>query len=265
MPEIVHRDMHAERLDTPQCRERAVEIAHQRGLGDLEFEPAGCEAGFQQHFMHELHEILVVDLHRRNVDGDGQRLRPGRGLLAGLAQNPLADAENGAGFLRDRNEHGRRNRTAGLVIPAQQGFEADHGPSLNVFLWLIDQIELAAGHRLPQIVLQHAAVMDFRAHSRFEETVGGAAFHLGAVERGIGVHEQRLAIVRIVRADRDADAARGHVVAVGIVTAGSQRLEDAVGQPSRHGRAGQSGDKDREFVAAEARDHACLVEDRGDA
>ena len=45
--EIVHRDAHSERLEPPQDRDRAREILHQDPLGDLEFQPARRQPGFQ--------------------------------------------------------------------------------------------------------------------------------------------------------------------------------------------------------------------------
>ena len=257
--------MHAERLDAAERVERAVEVAHQRGFGDLEFEPVRCEAGFEQHLMHQLNEILAVDLHGGDVHGDGQRLRPARSLAAGFPQHPFADAENGTSLFRNRNEHGRRNRAAGFVIPAQQRFEADHIAGLDVALRLIDQIEFAAHDGLTQIVLQHPAVVDFCGHPGLEEAIGGSAFHLGAVERRVGMVQQRFAVVRVIRADRDADAARSHVVAVRLVAVGAQCFENRVGKFSDCGRIRQSGHQDCELVATKARDHAALVENGGDA
>jgi hypothetical protein len=39
---------------------------------------------------------------------------------AGGGQNPVADFDDQAGFLGDRNEAGRRDRAVGRVMPADQ-------------------------------------------------------------------------------------------------------------------------------------------------
>ena len=81
--------------------------------------------------MHQRHQIAVQELHRRQVHSDLQRLRPGRGFPARGAQDPLAHLDDQAAFLGERNEHARRDDTAGRMIPAHQRLEADH--SLPIF------------------------------------------------------------------------------------------------------------------------------------
>ena len=60
-----------------------------------------------------------------------------------------------------------------------------------------------------------AALLQGGVHARLEEMVGAAAFALGAVEREVGVLQQRLGVDAVARRDRDADAgADDDVVAV---------------------------------------------------
>ena len=93
------------------------------------------------------------------------------------------------------------------MLPAQQGLEAGDGLAPNVLLRLIHQAQFVARDREPQIMFQQSAFADLGAHPCFEETIGVAAFALGAVERGVGMGEKRLTIRRVVRTERDADAA----------------------------------------------------------
>ena len=129
--EIVHRDFDAERLDLPQRRERAVQIAHQRRLGNLDLEPLRRQTGFEQDLMQFLDERGIVKLHGRDVDGDLERHLPGRGFAAGFPQNPVADRQDSADLLGDRNENGWRYLATGRVLPPHQRLEADHLAALG--------------------------------------------------------------------------------------------------------------------------------------
>ena len=88
-------------------RQRAIQVAHKRGLGDLQFQPPGSKAGLEQDLMHRVGKIRIVDLHGRDIDRDGQRLGPGRRLAARRPQNPFADLKNDAGIFGNRNEFAR--------------------------------------------------------------------------------------------------------------------------------------------------------------
>src|SRR4051812_48490938 len=88
--EIVHRDTNAERLQPTQQRDTAIEVFDQNALGDLELEPARRKSGFEQDRVDQRDQVAMDELGRREVDRNLQRLRPGRGLSAGLAQDPLA-------------------------------------------------------------------------------------------------------------------------------------------------------------------------------
>ena len=54
--------------------------------------------------------FLLLELGRREIDGDLEVVRPCGRFLAGLPQHPLADRDDQAGFLRNRDEVGRRDR-----------------------------------------------------------------------------------------------------------------------------------------------------------
>ena len=53
-----------------QDRDRAVEVADQHAFGDFELEPRRRQAGLQQHLVHQLRQVAVLELHRRQIDGD---------------------------------------------------------------------------------------------------------------------------------------------------------------------------------------------------
>ena len=106
--EVVERKQHAhvlERLEHGRGRGR---IAHQEGFGQLQFQIARVQARLLQDFAHAFDEVLGAQFHRRDIDGDAHRgqprILPGHGLAAAFAQDPSADANDHAGFFRDRDE-----------------------------------------------------------------------------------------------------------------------------------------------------------------
>ena len=75
-------------------------------------------------------------------------------------------------------------------------------------LRLIDEAHLAARDRVPEIVLDHPALVYLSAHPGLEEPVCAAALALGLVERRVGMAEEDVALGRVIRVERDADAGR---------------------------------------------------------
>ena len=94
------------------------------------------------------------------------------------------------------------------MLPTEQRFKADNFSALDLLLRLIHKSQFVTRNRMAQIVFEHSALTDLGAHLCFEETIGVAAFGLGAVERRVGVGEKRLAIRRIVGTERDTDTRR---------------------------------------------------------
>ena len=75
---------------------------------------------------------------------------------------------------------------------------------------LVDEAELAAAQRHLEALFEHAAVLQRLVHALFEEVVVAAALVLGAIEREVGVLEQRLGVAAVGRRDGDADAGADH-------------------------------------------------------
>src|SRR5271163_1526801 len=67
---IIERNRHPERPDLTQSVQRASPVLHDGGFRQLQLQPRGGKAGFQQYFMDELGQIGVGELDRRKVDGD---------------------------------------------------------------------------------------------------------------------------------------------------------------------------------------------------
>ena len=116
---------------------------------------------------------------------------------------------------------------------------------------------------MTQIVLDQPAFANLDAHFGLEETIGVAAFVLGAVERGIGMGEKRVTVRRVVGAKRDAD--RGRNPGLRRIVGCAQRFQDRFGQPAGGGGVCHLRHQHGELVAAEPRHHLPLAEHRGDA
>ncbi len=138
-------------------------------------------------------------------------------------------------------------------MPAEQGFETEH-LAIDLGLRLVMQRQFVMGDRRAQIMLQRVAFSQMPVHLGVEEPHHMAAVGLGAVERRIGIGDQRVGVARIRGIDRGADAEADrdrlppHLEGLG------HRVEQALGQrlPGLWLVAG--GQDERELVAADARD-----------
>ena len=136
------------------------------------------------------------------------------------------------------------------MLPANQRLEAED-LAADACLRLIVQGQLVVLDRRSQSLLQHAPLAQPLVHVGFEEAEHAAALRLGAIERGVGVADQRGGVGAIDGKYRDADAQAGaHRIAVD-----GDFFVDRREQPIRHGlgRGGllAVGRDDDEFVAAE--------------
>ena len=102
-------------------------------------------------------DVAALKLARRQIDAhlerpQGRELRlPFFGLLASLAQNPLADTQNHAALFGDGDEIDRRNDAFVGMIPAHQGFHADDAVAAQIHERLVIQAQLLPFHRLAQL------------------------------------------------------------------------------------------------------------------
>ena len=132
---------------------------------------------------------------------------------------------------------------------------------------LIVQFELVALDGGAKVLLQRAAFAQPHVHVGLEEADRSARFALGAIERRIGIREQRGLVVPVRRIDRDADREGGaQLMAVHLDRIGEHGLQP-LGQRRGSGRLLRIAADQGELVAAEAR-HECAFrrsrETRGD-
>ena len=165
-----------------------------------------------------------------------------------MIHSPIGDDQ--PAFLGERDEGAGRDHAALRMLPAHQRLEADD-LAVDARLRLVVQGQFAALDRRSQFLLQHAPLAQPLVHVGFEEAERAAALRLGAIERGVGVADQRGGVGAVDREDRDADAqADAHRMAVDrdlVVDRREQPIRQGFG---RGGLLAVGGDDD-EFVAAE--------------
>src|SRR4030088_1191745 len=128
--------------------------------------------------MDQMREVCVVDLHSRHIYRGEQWSSPGRRFAASRPKHPLSDLRNDTALLRNRNEFDRRNISSRGMIPAQQSLEADDPAVGDVFLRLVDEMQLSPGDGLAGVVLQQAAIPHGGAHRSFKESIDPTSFIL---------------------------------------------------------------------------------------
>ena len=135
---------------------------------------AGSKFGFGQDALDHVDEIGAAELQRRNVDRDGQA-RPGLAVEAGAAQHPVAELDDQAGMLGDRDEFGRRDLAAGRMGPAAERLDADHGLAALVDDRLVEQLQAVVFDRVAQVGLEQLAVGEVGVHRRVVDAGAVAA------------------------------------------------------------------------------------------
>src|SRR5674476_322593 len=80
--------------------------------------------------MDEPWQVAMAKMDRRDIDRNGQRLRPGCGFATGLAQNPFAHRDDETALFGDRDKRTGWDHAAFWTLPAGQCFKPDGLPRL---------------------------------------------------------------------------------------------------------------------------------------
>ncbi len=144
----------------------------------------GGEAGRGERGHDHQRQRAVLELHRRDVDGDPDMVGPGRRRpRQAVAQHPFAELADQAGLLGDRDElrPARSCRASGW----RQRSSASQPLMRSSCRWrqrLVVQLEPrlapAMAWRRPYLELPRRAQLG--VHARLEEAIGAAAVALGA-------------------------------------------------------------------------------------
>ena len=136
------------------------------------------------------------------------------------------------------------------MMPADQRLEADDLAG-DQRLRLVVQRQFLAQDRRLQVLLQATPLAQPLVHVGFEHPEYAAAVGLGAIERGVGIAEQRRRVGAVVREERHADAepdAKGVALELEIV----RRRSPSAGRRAQWPFRLRTVDDQRELVAADA-------------
>ena len=108
-----------------QLRHGGFKVAEQQGLSNLQLEPMRCEACFFQRRANDVADASRRELRGREVDRNGQVLRPSGGGATRLPQHPCADFVDEPQLLGNGNQHQRRNKCSVFGRQAYERLEVE--------------------------------------------------------------------------------------------------------------------------------------------
>ena len=227
-------------------------VLEQHRLGDLQLQALGRQARGGQGRDDGAHQTPVAELGRRQVHRQAHVVGPLGRLGAGVAQDPLAQRDDQADLLGQRDEVGRRDHAPIRVAPTQQRLAARHPLVAQIVERLVEQLELAGLQRAAQVQLQGAARLQLLVHGAFEEMIGAAPVGLGAVEGHVGLFQQLVGVLAVGGRGGHADAGADHHLMALQVEGRGHGLDDASRQTRGPGHVLQAGLDHGELVAAQA-------------
>jgi hypothetical protein len=184
-----------------------LRVAHRGRLGDFQFQPRRLDPGVGQQLVQPRQQFAPVALARRQVHRHPQAAHavalPFAHQLDRARQHPVAQRQDQAGLLGDRDHPPGRDRAELGIGPAQQRFGADHAPAGERDLGLQVQVEALFVERDPDPVLHHQALVGGGVHGRRIELEVAAPLALGHVHRGVGVAHQHGGAGGVAREQRD--------------------------------------------------------------
>ncbi len=198
-PEIVEGDPDPEFLEAAQCIVHAGDVAQEGGLGDLDLEPVRREPGLGESLADGARNVRAIELPRRDVDRDVDVGRPVPASATRLFQDQLAHLHDGAGLLGDLDELTGGHQAAFRMVPAQQGLAGDDPSGAQVDDRLEMCVELIATDRVPEVDFSGTATACTRLHILFEETDAPSPGAFRLVERHVGVTQQLIDILPVMR------------------------------------------------------------------
>jgi hypothetical protein len=129
-------------------------------------------------------------------------------LTQGFADHPVAEFDRQFAAVDHVQKFAGKEQAAGRMVPANQGFRANHNPQAHIDLGLVVKGKLAFGQGLADL-LQFIPVKPGPAVVfRVEQMVAIAPGLFGGIHRLVGVTQQGVGIRAVLRVERDADTGR---------------------------------------------------------
>ena len=130
---------------------------------------------------------------------------------------------------------------------------------------LVDDVELVASERKPELVLDQAAALQRLVHARLEEAHALAAVALGARESDGRMAQYRGGLVAVGGGHGDADARREQEVLVADLERPAQGVDQPVHERHDVAEIGDVDERDGEFVAAQPGEEVAVAQGELDA
>ena len=261
--EVVERGAHANAREVGEHGARGLVVLHQHRLGELDVQPLGRDAVFEQRIFHMLGQVGVAELARREIDGHAQQRQarsiPGGELRAGGADDPGTDGQHKAGLFEHGDEAVGRHHAATGRVPAQQRLDAGDDAIGQARLGLIVQQEFLALDSAAQRPFERQARGHRRVQVFAEEAEDAAPERLGAVHRHIGMAHEAIEVGLVCRVHRDADAGRDDHLFLAHLERRVERIEQALRDQRCIVAAAQTLGDDGELVTTQARDGDALA------
>ncbi len=157
----------------------------------------------------------------------------------------------------DRDEHGRADRSEPRMVPAQQRLGTGQAAVAPIDFRLVVQRQLAAVHRMAQVVLKAERLERTPVHVGFEDREDIAAGLFRGVHRRVGPRDQFIARTVLGEHD-DADRGRDLYLPIRDVERRGQRIDQPLSERAALHDAAYVLHQKQEFVAADPRNGVAL-------
>src|SRR5215470_13337829 len=231
--EVVQHDAGTQILELMQDGNISGVLLQEHSLGNFQFQAIGWESGINQRTHDDVDQTGITELHRRQVYSELDMRRPTRCVGTRLAQDPLAERDNGADLFRQGNEFFRGNQSELRVAPAHQRFDAAGLQGRDIDDVLIVQLEFIAREGIAKVDLELAAQSGIGIHLHFEKAIAVAAFGLRSVESEIGVLQQLIGIGPVTGREGNADADPDDDLVTVDVVGSTYRVQEASSEDNR--------------------------------
>jgi len=189
--EVVDRQLDPQTLERVQLDDGRFGLLHDHAFGDLELEVTRVEARVVDRLFDITHQSMILQLPRGNVDADKHILGAGIAqlplthLLTGFFEHPLANRDDQARVLGQRNEVAGWDQALVRVFPAHERLQACNAAVVQGKDRLVVHAQLAALDGAMQLAFQ-VQVLDWQVvHARLKERVASAASGLGSIQGDI--------------------------------------------------------------------------------
>ena len=208
--EVVDGQAQAQLAQAAKQGQGRVGVVHHRAFGHLQLQQGRVEAGFGQYPRHPQIQLAAAEQAAGHVHRDKTQRRacrlPGHHLPAGVLQYPGIDGADQAAFLGNRDKFPRRHQAALGVLPAHEGFGADHALVFQADQRLVVDPQLVVLQGMAQGADQLDPLACVLGQLLGVEGVALAAAALGLEQRRIDIAQHLGHVLAVAVEQTDADA-----------------------------------------------------------